>query len=150
MFENSTNINALCNSCEDMVCCSSECVLVWAPSIVLPSCRAAPLSEACESVWSVSWLLWLLMVTLLECCEKWPPRILSFPPGTFCIVPVILVRFQVIEFSRQNFENYQNIKFYKQKYSSSGSRAVPRERSGRLKYRHDETNGRSFQFCERA
>ena len=28
MFENSTvNINALCNSCEDMACCSSECVL---------------------------------------------------------------------------------------------------------------------------
>ena len=30
MFENSTvNINALCNSCEDMVCCSSECVLTF-------------------------------------------------------------------------------------------------------------------------
>ena len=28
MFENSTvNINALCNSCEDMASCSSECVL---------------------------------------------------------------------------------------------------------------------------
>ena len=28
MFENSTvNINALCNSCEDMACCSSDCVL---------------------------------------------------------------------------------------------------------------------------
>ena len=27
MFENSTvNISALCNSCEDMACCSSECV----------------------------------------------------------------------------------------------------------------------------
>ena len=44
--------------------------LAWAPSIVLPSRRAAPLSEACESVWSVSWLLWLLVVTLLGCCEK--------------------------------------------------------------------------------
>ena len=43
--------------------------LAWAPSIV-PSRRAAPLSEACESVWSVSWLLWLLIVTLLECCEN--------------------------------------------------------------------------------
>ena len=30
MFENSTvNINALRNSCEDMVCCSSECVLTF-------------------------------------------------------------------------------------------------------------------------
>jgi len=30
MFENSTvNINALCNSCEDMACCSSECVLTF-------------------------------------------------------------------------------------------------------------------------
>jgi hypothetical protein len=28
IFENSTiNINALCNSCEDMACCSSECIL---------------------------------------------------------------------------------------------------------------------------
>ena len=27
IFENSTvNINALCKSCEDMVCCSSECI----------------------------------------------------------------------------------------------------------------------------
>jgi len=30
MSENSTvNINALCNSCEDMACCSSECVLTF-------------------------------------------------------------------------------------------------------------------------
>jgi len=30
MFEKSTvNINALCNSCEDMACCSSECVLTF-------------------------------------------------------------------------------------------------------------------------
>ena len=30
MFENSTvNINALCNSCEDMAYCSSECVLTF-------------------------------------------------------------------------------------------------------------------------
>jgi len=30
MFENSTvNINALCNCCEDMACCSSECVLTF-------------------------------------------------------------------------------------------------------------------------
>ena len=30
MFENSTvNINALCNSCGDMACCLSECVLTF-------------------------------------------------------------------------------------------------------------------------
>ena len=30
MFENSTvNIDALCNSCENMACCSSECVLTF-------------------------------------------------------------------------------------------------------------------------
>ena len=30
MFETSTvNINAFCNSCEDMACCSSECVLTF-------------------------------------------------------------------------------------------------------------------------
>jgi len=30
MFQNSTvNINVLCKSCEDMACCSSECVLTW-------------------------------------------------------------------------------------------------------------------------
>ena len=30
MFENSTvNIKALCNSCEEMACCSSECVLMF-------------------------------------------------------------------------------------------------------------------------
>jgi len=30
MYENSNiNINALCNSCEDMACCSSKCVLTF-------------------------------------------------------------------------------------------------------------------------
>jgi len=30
MFENSTvNISALCNLCEDMVCCSTECVMTF-------------------------------------------------------------------------------------------------------------------------
>ena len=30
MFKNSTvKINAVCNSCEDMACCSSECVLTF-------------------------------------------------------------------------------------------------------------------------
>jgi len=28
MFENS-NVNIICNSCEDMACCSSECVLTF-------------------------------------------------------------------------------------------------------------------------
>ena len=37
-----------------------------APNIVLPSCCTAPLYEACESVWSVSWLLWLQIVTLCK------------------------------------------------------------------------------------
>jgi hypothetical protein len=35
-----------------------------ASSIFLPSHRNAPLSEACESVWSVIWLLWLLLVVV--------------------------------------------------------------------------------------
>jgi hypothetical protein len=33
-----------------------------ARNIFLPFRRNAPLSEACESVWSVSWLLWLLLI----------------------------------------------------------------------------------------
>ena len=62
--------------------------LASAPSIVLTSSPAAPLSEACESVWSVSWLLLLLMVTLEECCEKCltssqMPNMLS--PLDFCL-----------------------------------------------------------------
>jgi hypothetical protein len=35
-----------------------------AHDINLPSHYTAPLSEAYESVWSVSWPLWLLIVTL--------------------------------------------------------------------------------------
>jgi hypothetical protein len=35
IFENSTvNINALCNSCEDMPCCTSECILTFLYSIL--------------------------------------------------------------------------------------------------------------------
>jgi hypothetical protein len=37
-------------------------ILNLASNIFLPSRRNAPLSEACESVWSVSWLLWLLLI----------------------------------------------------------------------------------------
>jgi hypothetical protein len=33
-----------------------------ARNIFLPSLRTAPLSEACISIWSVSWLLWLLLI----------------------------------------------------------------------------------------
>jgi hypothetical protein len=42
-----------------------------AQNIVLPSRRTAPLSNACESVCSVSWSLWFLTVTL-EYCKKMP------------------------------------------------------------------------------
>jgi hypothetical protein len=35
-------------------------ILNLAHNIFLPSHRNFPMSEACESVWSVSWLLWLL------------------------------------------------------------------------------------------
>ena len=45
--------------------------LALAPDIVLPSRRITLFSEASESVWSVSWLLWKLIVTLHVCCEKW-------------------------------------------------------------------------------
>jgi hypothetical protein len=44
--------------------------LALAPHVVLPSRRTAPLSEGRESVWSVSRLLCLLIVTLQECCAK--------------------------------------------------------------------------------
>jgi hypothetical protein len=37
-------------------------ILNLARNIFLPSRRNAPLSEACESVWIVCWLLWLLLI----------------------------------------------------------------------------------------
>jgi hypothetical protein len=37
-------------------------ILIFACNIFLSSRRNDPLSEACESVWSVSWLLWLLLI----------------------------------------------------------------------------------------
>jgi hypothetical protein len=37
-------------------------VRIWRPILFF--------SPACESVWSVSWPLWLLIVTLQECCGK--------------------------------------------------------------------------------
>jgi hypothetical protein len=49
-----------------------------------------------------------------------------------------------LEFSRQIFEKYSNIKFGEN--PSNGSRVVP---CGR-KDRHDEANSRFSQFCERA
>jgi hypothetical protein len=39
-----------------------EQFLNFASNIFLPFRRNAPLSEACESVWSVSWLLWSLLI----------------------------------------------------------------------------------------
>jgi hypothetical protein len=50
-----------------------ECsILNLARNIFLPSRRNAPLYEACESVWSVSWLLWVLLSgpVILEDCMK--------------------------------------------------------------------------------
>jgi hypothetical protein len=49
-----------------------------------------------------------------------------------------------LEFSRQIFEKYSNIKFYEN--PSSGSRAVPCAQTDR----HDEANSRFKQFCARA
>jgi len=48
-----------------------------------------------------------------------------------------------LEFSRQLFEKYSNIKFHKN--PSSGSRVVPWGRTDRI----DEANSRFTQFCER-
>jgi hypothetical protein len=42
-----------------------------ASNIVLPSHHTVPLSEACESVWSVSWPLWLL-IDILRVLWKMP------------------------------------------------------------------------------
>jgi len=49
-----------------------------------------------------------------------------------------------IEFSRQIFEKSSNIQFHKN--LSSGNRVVPCRRTDR----HEETNSRFLQFCERA
>jgi len=49
-----------------------------------------------------------------------------------------------IEFSRQIFEKYSNIKFHEN--SASESRVFPRGRTER----HDEANNRISQFYERA
>jgi hypothetical protein len=49
-----------------------------------------------------------------------------------------------VEYSRQSFEKYSNTKFYKN--PSSGSRVFP---CG-LADKHDVSNSRFSQFCERA
>ena len=49
-----------------------------------------------------------------------------------------------LEFSRQVFEKYSNIKFHEN--PSSGSKVVPCGRTDR----NDEANSRFSQFCERA
>jgi len=48
-----------------------------------------------------------------------------------------------LEFSRQIFEKYSNVKFHEN--PSSGSRAVPCGQRDR----HDEANSRFSQVCER-
>jgi hypothetical protein len=53
-----------------------------------------------------------------------------------------------LEFSRQIFEKYSNVKFNEN--PSSGSRIVPFEQTGGLTDRHDEANNRFSQFCELA
>jgi hypothetical protein len=61
------NINALCNSCEDMACCSS---VQWY------SCISETIQNRTRAY-------------ALFCLERpmlWPPRILTFSPGTLCIV----------------------------------------------------------------
>ena len=52
-------------------------------------CPSLPPCCATESVWSVSWLLWLLIVKLLECCEKC--RTSSQMPNMliWCVVPIL-------------------------------------------------------------
>ena len=45
MFENSVNISALCNSCEDMACCSSECVLMFLYVAITSSMLTSSLSR---------------------------------------------------------------------------------------------------------
>jgi hypothetical protein len=57
-----------------------------------------------------------------------------------------------LEFSRQIFEKYVNIKFHEN--PSSGNQVVTcgrtDEQTGRQTDRHDEANSRFSQFCERA
>jgi hypothetical protein len=53
-----------------------------------------------------------------------------------------------IEFYRQIFQKYSNIKFHES--PSSGSRIVPCEETDRRRDGHDEANSRFLQFCERA
>jgi len=53
-----------------------------------------------------------------------------------------------LEFSRQIFEKYSNIKFYEN--PSTGSRVVPCGRTDGLKDRHEEANSHFSKFCERA
>jgi hypothetical protein len=52
-----------------------------------------------------------------------------------------------LEYSRQNFEKYPNIKFYEN--LSSGSRVFPYRRADGRRDRHNKVNSRVSQFCER-
>ena len=51
-----------------------------------------------------------------------------------------------LEFSRQIFEKYSNIKFHEN--PSSGSRVVPYGRTDRRTNKHDEANSHYSQFFE--
>jgi len=53
-----------------------------------------------------------------------------------------------LEFSRQIFEKYSNIKFHEN--PSSGSRVVPFGRTERRTDRHDEAKNRLSHYCEHA
>jgi len=55
---------------------------------------------------------------------------------------------KLFEFSRHIFKKYSNIKF--DENPPSGSPFVPCGQTVRRTDRHDEDNGRSSQFCERA
>jgi hypothetical protein len=84
-FENSTvNINALCNLCEDMACCSS---VQWNNSI----------SETVRSRTHVDYTHFCLKWPIL-----WPPRILTFLPGIHCRIPVIPTLFRPLSEIRPN------------------------------------------------
>jgi len=66
-----------------------------------------------------------------------------------CTVPIIPVSVMKLEFSRQVFEKYSNIKFHEN--LSSGSRIIPCRQTDRRPVRHmdrhNEANSHFLQFC---
>jgi hypothetical protein len=75
--------------------------------------------------------------------EMWSEMYLGLHVITFYAFSIVMK----LEFSRQIFEEYLNIKFYA--YPSSGSRVVPCGRKDGHTDIH-EANSRFSQFCERA